>query len=159
MKTMVVYDSQFGNTEQVAQVIGDVLRPAGPVQVLRVASAESAGLEGVDLLVLGSPTQGWKATLLMQAFLEKVISQRPQGLAVACFDTRFNKPRLLTGSAASRMAERLHKAGLQSVVPPQSFFVKGSKGPLADGELEQASGWAMNLRQRLESARAGVVTT
>ena len=71
------------------------------------------------------------------------------GLVVACFDTRFHQPRWLTGSAARVMAKQLSKMGFLLLGPSESFFVKGSEGPLEDGELERAEIWALALHDKI----------
>ena len=48
MKTLVVYDSVYGNTEIIARAIGDAI--PGEVQVLRVGRVNAAAWETVDLL-------------------------------------------------------------------------------------------------------------
>ena len=89
MNTFIVYDSQFGNTERIAQAIADTLRAFGQAQAVHVDPAHPVSFQRVNLLILGCPTQGMRPTLAMQSFLGNVSSQRLSGLAVACFDTRF----------------------------------------------------------------------
>jgi flavodoxin len=72
MNTLVIYDSQYGNTERIAQAIADTLREFGQAQAIRIDPAHPASFQGVDLLILGSPTQGMRPTPAVQAFLEKV---------------------------------------------------------------------------------------
>ena len=56
MKALIVYDSVYGNTEKIAKAIGGAI--TGEVRVLRVDESNSAELESIDLLIVGSPTQG-----------------------------------------------------------------------------------------------------
>jgi flavodoxin I len=151
MNTLVVYDSQYGNTEHIARVIADSLRTFGQAQAVRVDPAHPVSFERVDLLIVGSPTQGFRPTPAMQSLLENVPSQRLRGLAVACFDTRFRGP-LWKSSAAPRMARQLYSMGVESIVPPESFFVKAMKkeGPLLTGEVERAATWAQMLFTKAE---------
>src|SRR6266487_4478677 len=100
MNTVVVYDSQYGNTERIAQTIADTLHAFGQVQAVRVDPAHPVSFQGVDLLIMGCPTQGFRPTLAMQSFLGTVPFQSLRGLAVACFDTRIHGP---FGSAARGM--------------------------------------------------------
>ncbi len=116
MNTLVVYDSQFGNTERIAQTIAGTLRAFGLAQAVRVDPDRSFKLQEVDLLILGSPTQGFRPTAAMQSFLEKVSPTSSSGLAVACFDTRF-RGLLWKSSAAPRMASQLRTMGVESIVP------------------------------------------
>jgi hypothetical protein len=43
------------------------------------------------------------------------------------------------------MASKLSKTGARLVAPPESFFVAGSEGPLAEGELTHAASWSREL--------------
>ncbi len=153
MNTLVVYDSQYGNTERVAQAIADTLRAFGQAQAVRVDPAHPVSFQGVDLLILGSPTQGFRPTLAMQFLLGNVSSQALRGLAVACFDTRF-RGRLWKSSAAPRMARQLRTMGVEPIIQPESFFVKAMKkeGPLLDGEVERAATWARMLFTKAQAS-------
>ena len=159
MNTFIVYDSQFGNTERIAQAIADTLRAFGQASAVRVDPAHPVSFQGVDLLILGCPTQGMGPTPAMQSFLGNVSSQRLRGLRVACFDTRF-RGFLWKSSAAPRMARQLRTLGVEPLVPPESFFVKSMKkeGPLLPGEVERAATWARMLHEKYEASASHLVT-
>ena len=158
MNTVVVYDSQYGNTERIAQAIADALRAFGQAKAVRVDSARPVSLQEVDLLILGSPTQGLKPTPAMQSFSESVSFQQIRGLAVACFDTRF-RGFMWKSSAAPHMASQLRAMGVKLLIPPESFFVKFMKaeGPLLDGEVERAATWAKMLHETYEASTSHLV--
>lgn len=155
MNTLILYDSQYGNTERLAQKMAAALSSVDRVQAKRVDKTQPRELRDLDLLVLGCPTQQWRSTPAMQAFLASLSSATLGGLVVACFDTRFHKPRWLTGSAARVMAKQVSQMGLLLLEPVESFFVQSSEGPLEDGELERAKVWALALHDRI--AQPGVV--
>jgi flavodoxin len=156
MKALIVYDSEFGNTEHIALAVTEALRTLGTVGSIRASVARATDLDGVDLLLLGCPTQGWRATKDMQAFLDSLATQKPRGIAVACFDTRFAKPRWMTGSAAGVMAKCLRHAGLSPLVPAESFFVEGTEGPLVRGELERAATWARSVASQVAAPQVAL---
>lgn len=147
MNTLVVYESQFGNTEKVALAIAGALRAFGQAQAVRVDPAHPIELQGVDMLVLGGPTQNRGATSGIRSFLAAIPPKALRNLRVACFDTRFRQPTWLIGSAAGVMAKNLQQMGASPVAPAESFIVSGQKGPLVSGELERAGAWARTLGQ------------
>jgi len=153
MKALVIYDSTFGHTEQIARAIADTLAERGSARALRVAKAGTIDLEGIDLLVLGCPTQRHKPTPAVQAFLGSIPRGALHGLPAAAFDTRYRKARWLTGSAARAVAKRLRKAGASLLLPGESFFVATREGPLQEGELQRATDWAREVIERLETPR------
>ena len=144
MKALIVYDSMHGNTEKIAKAIGGAM--AGEARVVRVSEVNSAELKAIDLLIVGSPTQGGRATPAIRDFLNKISGPAMKGVNVAAFDTRVStKVVAIFGYAAGRIAGSLKRKGGTLVAPPQGFFVKGTEGPLKDGELERAAGWAKEI--------------
>ena len=144
MKTLVVYDSTFGNTEQIARAVAGAL--PGKATVARPGSVAAQDLRGIDLLVVGSPTLGGRATEPMQRFLAHLPAPAAVSMKVAAFDTRITmRFARLFGYAADRMIGELRHRGFTEVTEPQGFTVKGRSGPLADGEIARAALWAKRL--------------
>ena len=154
MKALVVYDSQFGNTAQVADAIGEALGSPDEVRALRVGEMQPEHLTGLKLLVVGSPTQRFRPTPATTQFLKDIPRDGLQGVRVAAFDTRITEraieqaPAMLSffvklfGYAAKPIADRLQKKGGELVAPPEGFYVADTEGPLLEGELERAAQWA-----------------
>jgi flavodoxin I len=144
MKALIIYDSLYGNTEQIAKAIGQGM--GGEVKVARVGEAGPGEIGAYDLLVIGSPTQGGKHTVAMKAFLDNLAPDALQKKRAAVFDTRI-KTKLVKifGYAAGRMADALVGKGVGLVAPAEGFLVKGTKGPLVEGELERAAAWGKKV--------------
>ena len=51
------------------------------------------------------------------------------------------------------MTAALTAAGASIVGGPMAFYVKGSEGPLLDGEKERAAAWAADLAASLDGGR------
>ena len=157
MKALVVYDSFFGNTEKIAAAIGLGLGSQGEVETCRVGSVTPQQLAGVQLLIVGSPTRGFRASEATMKFLKSIPAGGLRGVKVAAFDTRMSLKDLnnailnfvfwlkLGGYAATPIAAALQKSGGELLAAPEGFFVKASEGPLHDGELERASEWGRKL--------------
>jgi len=155
VKALIVYDSVFGNTEQIAKAIGDSLADLTSTEVVKVSEAKLEQLQGTGLLIVGSPTRAFKPTKAIVDFLIQVPSNGLKGINVAAFDTRVNtedvNSRILNGFvrifgyAAKPIADKMQKKGGNLVLPPEGFFVKDNEGPLKDGELERAAKWAITV--------------
>jgi flavodoxin len=146
MKTLVAYDSVYGNTEIVARAVAAAL--PGEVEMQRVGQVQASQLEAIDLLVIGSPTHGAMPTEAAQALVDRIGPPPHEGARAATFDTRLTWPFLERwgGFAAPKMAEALKGKGWTISGEPGGFFVRGlKKGPLKKGELERASAWAKAL--------------
>ena len=171
MRSLVVYESSFGNTQRIAERIAAALAPEGEVE-LHTVGEPLPPLEEVDLLVVGGPTHvhGVSSRRSRQAALDQgaggeagigvrgwidALPDGDRGPRAAAFDTRAHKPVLLVGSAARGIARRLRRRGYALAGEPESFFVAGTTGPLEDGELERAREWGRKLAN--EVSRAAVM--
>ena len=146
MKALVVYDSVFGNTEKVAQAMGQALEAQGEVHALRVSDVKPEHLNGLDALIVGSPTHGGWFTEKIRDWVDAAPAL--EGLRIAAFDTRTASiwNRILPfGYAAQRIARSLEKKGGTLLASPEGFVVLGTKGPLKEGELERAAEWGREI--------------
>jgi flavodoxin len=151
MKSLVVYGSRHGNTRKVAETIASELRKHGEVHLVSAEKAVSTLLEETDLVVVGGPTEAHGITEPVARFLERVPAAALAGKNAAGFDTRLRWPRWLSGSAGSRIVERLGWRGANVIVPEESFLVSGKLPVLEPGELERAAAWAASLAAKVES--------
>jgi len=149
MKAAVIYDSVYGNTEKIAQAIGAGL--AGDTKVVRIGYVNASELQAFDLLIVGSPVHGGRATPAIDALLKQFPVHSLEGKRVAAFDTRFESEeqgiglRILMSViryAAEWIAKEMAKKGGRLVAEPEGFIVEQKEGPLKQGELERASMWA-----------------
>jgi hypothetical protein len=165
MKAIVVFESMYGNTRHVAEAIADGLRWTLATEVVLAREARDVDLVDVDLVVAGAPTHAWglssKRTREGAAqdavkHPDHLLDARAMGTGVrewlddleysgdcrgVSFDTRFDKPQMMTGSAARAIQRRLHGAGFARFSRPHSFRVTGMAGPLAAGEIDRARQW------------------
>jgi flavodoxin len=152
MKTLVIYDSVFGNTEKIAQAIAATLG----TQAVPVSQADAGQLRGLDLLVVGSPTRKFSPTESISKLLNGLPKNHLTGVRVAAFDTRIDLETIDSkvfrfvvdkgGYAARTIAKMLEKKGGVLAAPGKGFCVTDEQGPLKDGELERAAEWIRKAR-------------
>ena len=157
MKALIVYDSFFGNTEKIALSIGKAFGNAKIVTVCKAADVKPAMLDGLDYLIVGSPTRAFSPSPATKSFLKSIPSKKLSGVKVAAFDTRIamtdKVPGFLRfmaklfGYADKPILDSLKKKGGQETVPSEGFFVLDSEGPLGKGELERAAAWAKQIKK------------
>ncbi len=176
MRALIVYETTFGSTRQVAGAIAEGLRAVADVQVMGVADPRTSQvvLDNFDLVLVGGPTQGWSMSwpstrraapmrvdkpgsdlvLDPEATTERGVREWLASIGnvhvkAAAFDTRINSPTLLTGRASKGIARRLSRHGFSVVASPESFLVdKGSH--LLPGELERARAWGARLATEVD---------
>jgi flavodoxin I len=154
MNTLVIYDSQFGNTEKVAKAIAETLGDSA--EAIHVAKVTPQDIESLDALIVGSPTQRFRPTLPITTFLKSLPARSLKGVHVAAFDTRLTVEEIeshavlaffvrIFGYAAKPIGRLLAKKGGQLFLPPEGFFVQGMEGPLVEDELERAREWTQQF--------------
>lgn len=167
MRAVVVYESIYGNSRAIAEAIAEGL---GGVQVLPVHEAAELELD-VELMVVGGPTHMHGLTTVrsrqaaVQAAQDAAVEpaavkepglrgwlrdlERGEGAYAAAFDTRIDRSPVLTGVAARGIARRLRRHGYE-LLGIESFLVKDSEGPLAQGEVDRARAWGAELARSLD---------
>jgi flavodoxin I len=158
MKYLVVYDTSYGNTAKIGGAIKAGL--GADAEAREVETLQPADLANVDLLVVGSPTQGGRPTQSMDAWLRELPAAR-KGSRVVVFDTRLGADTVgmglrvlmgVIGYAAPRMARALVAKGYTAADDPQGFIVTGKEGPLATGEIDRARAWGEKLAKQFAKA-------
>ncbi|MFI5957329.1 flavodoxin family protein [Cryptosporangium sp. NPDC051539] len=166
MRTLIVVESLFGNTRQIADAVEAGLADAGPVTVAGIDEAPAELPDDVDLLVVGGPTHafglsrpGTRKTAADQGARDVgargvrewlvALPSAAGNVATAAFSTRLKK-RFVPGSAARAIDRRLRGSGYLPVVPPEDFWVLDTRGPLRARELDRARLWGTRLARAVE---------
>ena len=171
MKAMVVYESMFGNTAQIAKAIAIGLgESVDQVVAMEVSQAPADPGPDVGLIVAGGPThafsmtrEGTRADAITRgapegerAFgLREWVEGLPSGRhdeRLATFDTKIAKMRHLPGSAAKAAAKVARSHGYKPAAPAESFYVEDVDGPLLDGETDRATAWGRRLATSMKAA-------
>ena len=165
MKTVIVYESMFGNTRRVADAIAEGARAVSEVHVYNVADATSALLLGAELVLVGGPTHAhgmsWPSTREQaehMADADPDLTLEPQGPAMgvrewlesdpvlptlyAAFDTRADAVKWFTGSAATHIAKKLKRHGRTEIASEGSFLAPDNDIDLS--ELDRAREWGVS---------------
>lgn len=171
-RALVVFESMFGNTAEVARAVARGLDDHVTTEVVEVGTAPARLAEDVDLVVVGGPTHafGLSRPSTRQDAAERrqhppvspgigvrewlALLEGATGRRAAAFATRMGASGL-PGSAARGVHRRLRRLGLIPMGAPQSFRVVGTDGPLADGEAARAEAWGDELGIALAVALRG----
>jgi flavodoxin len=153
MKVLILYDSYFGNTEKIAQAMGSAL--GLQEGVIKVSNLKPEQLKGIELLIVGSPTRGFRPSDGIKTWMNSLPADSLKGIRVAAFDTRIKmkdikQPVLrffvnFMGYAAKPLTNGLLKKGGILAASPDGFYVKASEGPLYENELERAVTWVKGI--------------
>jgi len=168
MRVVIVYESMYGNTRQIANAIAEGFELAADATIEPVGAIEQMKLDDIDLLVVGAPTHAHgmsrpstrkaaaeaacdpQSTVTLEAgardngvreWLESLSTRN--GYAAA-FDTRVKGPAWVMGSAAKGIARELRRTGFTVISRPASFFVT-KNNELRPDERARATQWGREL--------------
>ncbi len=139
MRTLVLYDSWFGNTKIAAETIAEGIREGEDeeVSVRHANTIPYAEIPEYDIVLIGTPNHiggPTRATKRQIERLSQLDDRDLEGISIGFFDTCFrNQVGLATGKMVLRTHRIIPKAGLIS--PQLSVVVRGVRGPIDEGAL------------------------
>ncbi|MBP7051993.1 MAG: flavodoxin domain-containing protein [Phycisphaerae bacterium] len=152
MKTLIVYFSKFGNTRRLAEAMAEAFKQAGEARVIGIDQLAVSDLDGIDLVVMGSPTHAFSVPKAVRTALESLPLAILSAKSVAAFDTTVTVWPLRHWRASPKLLAHLARLGGTPVAKPRTFSVRTSNPQktgeidlLLDGELERARDWASTL--------------
>lgn len=145
MKTLVLYDSNFGNTKIIAEEIAKKI--GNGVKLSSVKQFDGKDIDDLDLLIIGCPINGWRPTEATFGAINLLKDKLKNGLKYTTFDTRMKI--FIHGDAKEQLSQILTKAGGKLIFEPQAFYVSRKMGPLYDGELEKVDSWTKLILSKI----------
>jgi len=142
MKTLVIYDTNYGNTKKIAKAVASKLGKG--TKTVSVADLKKKDLKGIDVLVAGCPVIASSPTEKMSRFLTSLKDNELKGIKAASFDTRMKL--FFFTDAAKKISKELARAGAVIIAKPKDFYVQKAEGPLRDGEMEKVVVWAADIK-------------
>lgn len=173
MKALVIYESMFGDNQQVAQAVAAGLSASGvDAEAVEVGVAPTYVPADVQFLVVGSPNHAWSmprpstrsdaagkadGPLVSQGVgVREWLHQAtlPVDVATAAYDTRGQGPKAVVrfDHASDSIEKGLKRLGGRRIAPAEHFHVVDVTGPLAPGEVDRARAWGAALAGLLVAA-------
>ena len=157
MKGIIIYDTSHGNTKKIAETITETLKASEiDADLFDVKEVKKLSTIDYNFLVLGSPTKFGTMSFAIKFFLGKVKSEEWMNRPFAAFDTEnpenVEQSRIQNKewSAAEKIAIKLKEKNMKQLLPVLKALVLGLKGPLVEGEIDRAKGYAKELATKLK---------
>ena len=152
MKVIIVYESRYGNTKRVAEMIIEAMKEVGGLETDLVLYKE-ADLDKIpeyDAILIGSPTHIGGPTRGIKKFIDKLGKLGLEGKVGAVFGTYkydFEK-------AVKKMENRINEKvpGLKILAPGLSIKVKGIKGPILEEDLPKCKEFGKKIGSKMKEA-------
>ena len=157
MRSMIIYDSWYGDTRRVAEEIARAIAQTTGVDAA-VVEVDRAGIGRVheyDLLVLGTPNHFGGPTRKMRQLVREMEGLGPFPGRIALFDTCYAAD---TGKATAKLAELARDLQPKGAPPLArlSVLVEATRGPLRPGELAKAHAFGVEIARSVPIDRVAV---
>ena len=173
MRALIVYESMYGCTHDIADAIARGVGLVGDVTTVPVSHAIDEDTSVYDLVIVGGPTHvhGMSRESTRRGAVDAAdqpdsdLTVQPDAAgagirdwlgelprregSAAAVDTRVDKPAILTGRASKGIAKRLTSLGFTLVAEPESFLVD-THTRLIQGEEARAEQWGQRVAARLQ---------
>ncbi len=146
MKTLIVYDTKYGNTKKVAKLIGEGLKTIEDNEVI-IEYVEEIDLNKeqiYDLILIGSPNHYGTYTKPIKNFIANLPESSLKGNTYAVFGTYMykNYQRVIKG-----MEKQINEVmpNMVKTSPGLSIRVATNKGPIKDEEFPKCREFGIKL--------------
>jgi flavodoxin len=126
METCIVYFSRTGNTKLMAEAIADAVK----APIFDASSSDPSIVEKYDLLILGTPVEGFRPTKEIMAFIEPF--SKTEGKKAILFCTYA----LWRGSTFRTLSKALSKKGYETILNVSKKKVKPGETDFSDNVAE-----------------------
>lgn len=136
MKILIGYESKYGNTKKVAELIAEGIKAVEghEVSIENVNDVDLSKSDIYDLLLIGSPNHVGGPTKSVKNFLKNLTDAPLKAKSIAVFDTYMKKQ---IGKVVKKMEQQISKKLPDSKIlsPGLSIKVGGMKGPIVEEDL------------------------
>ncbi|MFX0054764.1 MAG: flavodoxin family protein [Promethearchaeota archaeon] len=151
-KTIIIYESIYGNTKKVADAIAEGIRESGQIDCIIAKTGEvhhTDDLAKYDAVIFGSPNHNQEPSRNMLKFIERVGIVDLDTKMGAAFDTYTGGNK---GIAVRKMEQAIRQkiACITFVIDGFSAKVEGRKGPLAEGEIDRAIEFGKQVAAKIQ---------
>ncbi|MFW9877853.1 MAG: flavodoxin family protein [Candidatus Thorarchaeota archaeon] len=146
MKALIVYDTKYGNTKKVAELIGEGLKIIEENEVIieNVKEIDLNKDKVYDLILIGSPNHMGSHTESVRKFIKRLPKGSLKGKSFAVFDTYISKD---YEKAVKKMEKQINKVipNLNKAISGLSIKVGGMKGPIVEEDLSKCKEFGIKL--------------
>ncbi len=146
MKVLIVYDTKYGNTKKVAELIADGINTAegNETVINHIDDIDMGKDETYDLILIGSPNHMGSHTKTVKKFIKNLSGAPLKGNSFAVFDTYLGKD---FEKAIKKMEKQISESmpDLNKASPGLSIQVTGMKGPILEEDLPKCGEFGIKL--------------
>ena len=149
-RAIIVYESVYGNTKKVAEMIAEGIQSVGGVEcrVVKTGEIHTDEICDFDAILFGCPNHNQGPALNMTKFLERASIVHVKGKIGGIFDTYTGGNK---GVALKKLGAIVKEKfpGIELIGEGLSAKVEGRKGPLEETEISEAKIYGNGIGKKL----------
>ena len=149
MKVLIVFDTKHGNTQKVAELIGDGINSVegNETEVVNIKDFDLKEEMTYDLILIGSPNHMGRHTKSIKKFISNLSNITVKINSFAVFDTYMKADFEKT---VKKMEDQLNENFPNSTMalPGLSIKVGGMKGPIVEEDLSKCKEYGIKLTKK-----------
>ena len=149
-RAIIIYESKYGNTRQVAEQIAEGMRQVRGTEVTlaEVGQVDLNAVANFDVILMGSPNHMGRHTGGLRKLIDNLGKLKLDNKKAAVFDTYLSKD---FEKAVKKMEKQIVEKlpSLLLAAPGLSIRVDGMKGPITEGEIPKCKEFGINIATRL----------
>lgn len=151
MRVLVVFESKYGNTKQVAETIIEGIREAAGIETVLTERKEVDfnTITDYDIILVGTPNHMGGPTQGIMKFVDKLGKFNLEGKQAAVFDMYVKKD---FEKAVKKLEKHIKEKapGLKLIASGLSIRVNGMKRPISEGELPKCTKFGKKLATQIK---------
>jgi flavodoxin len=151
-KVIVVYESKYGNTKQVAEAMIEGINETERIEAVlkELKHVEPTEVLDYDVVLIGSPNHFGGPTRDIKKFIDKLGKLPLKEKMFAVFDTYIKGD---FEKAVKKMEKRINEKvpELKLIAPGLSIKVQGMKGPIFEEELPKCKEFGKKIATQLKT--------
>ncbi|MFX1411925.1 MAG: flavodoxin family protein [Promethearchaeota archaeon] len=146
MKILIVYDTKYGNTKKVAELIAEGINSVegNEIAINNVKDVDLNKEDSYDMILIGSPNHMGSHIKSVKKFVNNLSEAPLKVNSFAVFDTYLSKD---FEKAVKKMEKQISEKmpDLNKVASGLSIKVEGMKGPITEEDLPKCKEFGINL--------------
>ncbi len=151
-KVIVVYESKYGNTKQVAEKIIEGINEIERIEAVlkEPKNVEPTEVPDYDVILIGSPNHFGGPTRGIKKFIDKLGKLPLKNKMFAVFDTYIKED---FEKAVNKMEKRINEKvpELKQIASGLSIKVQDMKGPILEEELPKCKEFGKKIANQLKT--------
>lgn len=151
VRIILVYESKYGNTELVTEIIGEEIKNKGietTLYKLKELNLDKVG--DYKAILIGSPNHFGGPTRSIRKFIDNLGKLDLKKMSVAVFDTYMGND---FEKAVKKMEKRINEKApdLKLIIPGLSMKVQGLKGQIIKEELPKCKAFGDKIATQIKA--------